>query len=98
MKIKLNQIEQFLLRLEENEKFVFENCPDDRIFQLIPFFQLVHVLNLDEIIWFLISLEQSLKGKLVRSEGYLMITLSDKVYVEEDLRRFTIQLLEKMRF
>ncbi|HGF7167853.1 TPA: hypothetical protein AB5F34_004021, partial [Vibrio mimicus] len=65
---------------------------------LIPFFQLVHVLNLDEIIWFLISLEQSLKGKLVRSEGYLMITLSDKVYVEEDLRRFTIQLLEKMRF
>lgn len=38
MKMKLNQIEQFLLRLEENEKFVFENCPDDRIFQLIPFF------------------------------------------------------------
>ncbi|EGR0570502.1 hypothetical protein E8L98_15690 [Vibrio cholerae] len=96
--MRLNDIEQFLLKLEKNEQLVFNDCPDDRILPLIPFFQLVHVLNLDEIIRFLISLEQSLQGKLVRSEGYLMITLSDDVYDEEELRRSTIQLLEKMRF
>ncbi|GHW44590.1 hypothetical protein VCSRO56_3571 [Vibrio cholerae] len=94
----LNEIEQFLLKLERNELLVFNDCPDDRILPLIPFFQLVHVLTLDEIMRFLISLEESLQGKLVRSEGYLMITLPDHAYDEEKLRIFTTQLQEKMRF
>ncbi|WP_336934433.1 hypothetical protein [Vibrio cholerae] len=94
----LNEIEQFLLKLERNELLVFNDCPDDRILPLMPFFQLVHVLTLDEIMRFLISLEESLQGKLVRSEGYLMITLPDHVYDEEKLRIFTTQLQEKMRF
>ncbi|ARR51739.1 hypothetical protein ETN89_20995 (plasmid) [Photobacterium damselae subsp. damselae] len=96
--MKLNEIEQFLLRLEENEQFVFNYRQDDRILAILPFFQLVHVLNLNEIIRFLALLEQLMRGKLVRSNGYLMIALSDDVYDEEELRRLTIQLLEKMRF
>lgn len=96
--MKLDDIEQFLLKLEQNEEVVFRDCQDDLIFPLIPFFQLVHVLNLDEIIRFIISIEHSQNGKLVRLDNTIMITIPEDSYDEELLRRLNIQLLERMRF
>ena len=98
MQFTLNSIEQFLFNLEQNEKTVFSEHPDYFIYPLIPFFQIVHVLNIEDVLTQLNQIEVVLGGYLIRVDGYLVYTCSEFGVREEDLRRLTIQLLEIMRF
>lgn len=98
MQSTLNPIEQFLLHLEQSERTVFSEYPDYLIYPILPFFQLVHVCNTEQVIEQLNQFESVLDGYLIRVDGYLAFTCPEFSAREDDLRRLTLQLLEIMRF
>ncbi|AYV25041.1 hypothetical protein L1D61_25700 [Vibrio mediterranei] len=98
MQRTLNPIEQFLLDLEQSERTVFSQYPDYLIYPVVPFFQLVHVCNLEQVIEQLNRFQSVLGGYLIRADGYLAFTCPEFRVREDDLRRLTLQLLEIMRF
>lgn len=95
---KLNETEQFLLHLERNESVVYQEHPDYLLFTIVPFFQLVHVINTQQVIQYLLQFELRSNGLLIRLDGYLTLACHEKNIRDDELRRLTIQLLEIMRF
>ncbi|EGR2156571.1 hypothetical protein DZ819_25195, partial [Vibrio parahaemolyticus] len=63
-----------------------------------PFFQLVHVINLNETLQKLKTIEESCFGLLVRDGGYVSLAISEQNFRQEEVRRNILQLLEIMRF
>ncbi|EGQ8095639.1 hypothetical protein G4T96_002170 [Vibrio cholerae] len=98
MPVTLNEIEQFLLHIEQNEEVVFEQYTDYLLLPIVPFFQLVHVQNTQQVINGLLCFEPASNGFLIRVDGYLTLACEDHSIRDDDLRRITIQLLETMRF
>ncbi|MBU2895877.1 hypothetical protein [Vibrio hepatarius] len=98
MQPALNKIEIFLLKIEQNEEAVFSQHPDYVLYPVVPFFQLVHIHNIEQVIEKLHQFETTLGGFLIRVDGYVTLACPEFSVLEEDLRRLTIQLLEIMRF
>ncbi|MCO4174553.1 hypothetical protein K8D10_22685 [Aeromonas veronii] len=93
-----NEIEQFLLHIEQNEDVVFEQYTDYLLLPIVPFFQLVHVQNTQQVINNLLGFESASNGFFIRVDGYLTLACEDHSIRDDDLRRITIQLFETMRF
>ncbi|HDI3264683.1 TPA: hypothetical protein PMC50_003331 [Vibrio cholerae] len=98
MPVKLNDVEQFLLHLEQNEGIVFEQYPNYVLLPVIPFFQLIHVQNVLQVIDRLHCFEPVSNGFLIRVDGYLTLACEERSIRDDNFRRITIQLLETMRF
>lgn len=98
MSEKLNEIEQFLLHLEQNENVVYEQHAEYLLFSVVPFFQIVHVINTLRVIQQLLFIESQFSGLLIRVDGYLTLACHEQNRRDDELRRLTIQLLEIMRF
>ena len=98
MQPELDKVESFLLKIEQNEETVFSQYPDYVLYPIVPFFQLVHIHNLEQVIDKILQFETILGGFLIRVDGYITLACSELGVLEEDLRRLTIQLLEIMRF
>ncbi|MDN3612031.1 hypothetical protein ACODM8_17760 [Vibrio ostreicida] len=98
MQPELNQIEQFLLDLEQSEQAVFSRYQDYVIYPIVPFFQLVHVSNIEQVMEQLSQFASVSSGYLIRVDGYLTLACAEFSIREDDLRRLTLQLLERMRF
>ncbi|GIA54395.1 hypothetical protein VCSRO39_3308 [Vibrio cholerae] len=96
--MKLNDVEQFLLHLEQNEGIVFEQYLDYVLLPIIPFFQLIHVQNTLQVINRLHCFEPASNSFLIRVDGYLTLACEEHSIRYDDFRRITIQLLETMRF
>ncbi len=96
--MKLNDVEQFLLHLEQNEGIVFEQYLDYVLLPIIPFFQLIHVQNTLQVINRLQCFEPASNSFLIRVDGYLTLACEEHSIRYDDFRRITIQLLETMRF
>ncbi|GIB52569.1 hypothetical protein VCSRO187_3353 [Vibrio cholerae] len=94
----LNFIEAFLVKLEENEKHVFLNCPEYIIVPLFPFFQLAYLLNLSEVLILLESIETESKGYIIRDTSNIALAYNEHRQLNEFIRYQTINILEKMRF
>lgn len=91
-------IEHFLQRLEKNEAVILRDYPDNLLLPIFPFFQLVHVINLDAIIALILQFEIAIKGVFIRVDGFLTLTIAEQDYSEDDVRRLSINLIETMRF
>lgn len=98
MQRELDQVESFLLKIEQNEDAVFSQHPDYVLYPVVPFFQLVHLHNIEQVIEKLHQFETTLGGYLIRVDGYITLACPESGVLEDDLRRLTIQLLEIMRF
>lgn len=96
--IPRDYMEHFLHNLEKNEAVILNGYPDNLLLPIIPFFQLVHVINLDDIIALIFQFEIAIKGVFIRVDGFLSLTLAEEDYFEDDVRRLTINLIETMRF
>ncbi|MCX8986014.1 hypothetical protein [Citrobacter portucalensis] len=83
--MNLNIVEEFLLNLEMNERHVFEDCPEHLVLHIMPFFQLVHVINVDEIIVRLMLFESVFSGKLIRVEGYITLVVDEHMVSKEKM-------------
>lgn len=91
-------IESFLLRIKENEEYVFKNSLDDFIFPIIPFYQLIYLTNIELILKELINLEYQLNCRLIRLDGYLTIAVDEQHSQEDKIKDSTIRILKIMRF
>ncbi|RSD30304.1 hypothetical protein [Vibrio pectenicida] len=98
MQPELDKVESFLLKIEQNEETVFSQYPDYVLYPIVPFFQLVHIHNHEQVIDKIIQFETILGGFLIRVDGYITLACPESSVLEDDLRRLTIQLLELMRF
>ena len=98
MQPELDKVESFLLKIEQNEETVFSQHPDYVLYPVVPFFQLVHLHNIEQVIENLLRFESTLGGFLIRVDGYITLACPESTVLEDDLRRLTIQLLEVMRF
>ncbi|MBS0045040.1 hypothetical protein KFE26_22565 [Shewanella sp. M16] len=93
-----DDIEYFLQRLEKNEVVIFKNYPDNLLLPIFPFFQLVHVINLEAVLALILQFEIAMKGVFIRVDGFLTLTIAEQDYSEDDVRRLSINLIETMRF
>ncbi|MDE1211615.1 hypothetical protein [Vibrio aestuarianus] len=98
MSHKIDEVEQFLLNLEHNEQRILSLCPDHLLLPTLPFFQLVHVINIEEVIKQLATIEIITGGQFIRVDGYLTLAIEEQLYQSEELRCLTLQLFEIMRF
>ncbi len=96
--ISLDGIERFLLHLEQNEGIIFRDCPEHLLLPIMPFFQLVHLVNLEAVIKMLLQIEQMTQGMFIRVDGFITFTIVEQDYSERDVRQFSIKLFELMRF
>ncbi len=94
----LNNIERFLLKLERNEHEVFTHHPDHLLLPIIPFFQLVHVEDIELVLKQLSLFEQGKGQFLIRLDGFVTLAADGTNLQKEDLRRWTLQLIESMRY
>ncbi|CAH8234928.1 hypothetical protein VAE122_3040171 [Vibrio aestuarianus] len=69
MSHKIDEVEQFLLNLEHNEQRILSLCPDHLLLPTLPFFQLVHVINIEEVIKQLATIEIITGGQFIRVDG-----------------------------
>ncbi len=95
---RLNPVEQFLLNLENSEKRIFEHCPENLLLPIIPFFQLVEVINLIEVLGVVGEYEATSKGVFVRVDGYLTLSVADQDFNLEGVRLFCKRLCDSMRY
>lgn len=95
---EFSPVEQFLLRLERNERDVFVHHPDHILVPIIPFFQLVHAVNVECVLIQLSRFEQEEGNALIRLDGFLTLAADEKNIRPDDLRRWIITLCESMRF
>ena len=91
-------IQQFLQRLEKNESVIFRDYPDNLLLPVFPFFQLIHLVNLEAVIDLIFQFEMASKGVFIRVDGFLTLTIAEQDYSEDNVRRLSINLFEKMRF
>ncbi|PIW61465.1 hypothetical protein [Shewanella sp. CG12_big_fil_rev_8_21_14_0_65_47_15] len=91
-------IQHFLQRLETNETVILRDHKDNLLLPIFPFFQLVHVVNLEVTIELILQFEIAMKGVFIRVDGFLTLTIAEQDYSEDDVRRLSINLFEKMRF
>lgn len=91
-------IQHFLQRLEKHEAIILRDYQDNLLLPIFPFFQLVHVVNLEGIIDLILQFEIATKGVFIRVDGFLTLTIAEQDYSEDDVRRLSINLFEKMRF
>ncbi|AQS37655.1 hypothetical protein Sps_02501 [Shewanella psychrophila] len=96
--ISLDGVERFLQRLEQNEKVIFRDYPDHLLLPIVPFFQLVHLGNLETVIEMILQFEIMTKGMFIRVDGFLTFTIVEQDYLEDEVRHFAINLFENMRF
>lgn len=96
--MNLNIVENFLLNLELNERMVFKDCPRHLVLHLMPFFQLVHVLNVDEVIGGLMLFERVFSGKLIRVEGYITLAVDEHMVSEDKMCNLINKLYSLARF
>jgi hypothetical protein len=94
----MNEVEVFLMNLEDNEVLVFEQYPDLVILPLIPFFQLTKVQNTYQMCEKLISFESIFGGFLIRVNGDITLACVENGINRDHIRRLTIKLIETMRF
>ncbi|WP_434525699.1 hypothetical protein [Photorhabdus asymbiotica] len=93
-----DHIESFLLRLENNEEQVFEFFQDYLLLPILPFFQLVHIVNTEEIMEELANIDKTFDSMMIRVDGYLTVAIAEKNYQEKELRNMVIHILQIMRF
>lgn len=93
-----DHIESFLQRLENNEEQVFEFFQDYLLLPILPFFQLVYIVNTEEIIEALANIDKTFDSVMIRVDGYLTVAISEKNYQEKELRNMVIHILQIMRF
>jgi hypothetical protein len=91
-------IQHFLQRLETNETVILRDHKDNLLLPIFPFFQLVLVVNLEVTIELILQFEIAMKGVFIRVDGFLTLTIAEQDYSEDDVRRLSINLFEKMRF
>ncbi len=94
----LSNIERFLLKLERNEREVFTHYPDHVLLPIIPFFQLVHVEDIELVLKQLSLFEQGEGQFLIRLDGFVTLAADETSLRRDDLRRWTLQLIESMRY
>ncbi len=94
----LNKIERFLLKLEQNEHEVLTHYPDHVLLPIIPFFQLVHVEDIELVLKQLSLFEQRKGLFLIRLDGFVTLAADETNLQKDDLRRWIIQLIESMRY
>ncbi|EKT60080.1 hypothetical protein [Providencia sneebia] len=94
----IGPIESFLDYIEKNEKHVFQNCLDDAIYPIIPFYQLVYVLNVEDTIKELIDIDKQFNSKLIRVDGYLTAVMAEENYQKKEFTNSVIHILKMMRF
>ncbi|KAA1195504.1 hypothetical protein [Photorhabdus heterorhabditis] len=93
-----DHIESFLLRLENNEEQVIEFFQDYLLFPILPFFQLVHIVNTEEIMEALANIDKTFDSMMIRVDGYLTAVISENNYQEKELINMVIHILQIMRF
>lgn len=96
--MKMELIEFFLAYIEKNEKQVFQFCLDDMLYPIVPFYQLIYVLNIEDVMEALMSIDKQFDSKLIRVEGYLTIAMAEENYQEAEFKRKVIHILKMMRF
>ncbi|EGQ8131803.1 hypothetical protein CGI04_06865 [Vibrio parahaemolyticus] len=94
----LSNIERFLLKLERNEREVLTHYPDYVLLPIIPFFQLVHVEDIELVLKQFSPFEQGEGQFLIRLDGFVTLAADETSLQIDDLRRWTLQLLESMRY
>ncbi|QFQ77496.1 hypothetical protein F9277_08775 [Vibrio harveyi] len=94
----LSNIEQFLLKLELNEREVFAHYPDHVLLPIIPFFQLVHVEDIELVLKQLSLFEQGKGQFLIRLDSFVTLAANETSLRRDDLRRWTLQLIDSMRY
>jgi hypothetical protein len=95
---KHDYIEIFLQRLEKNEEIILSDYHDHLLLPIFPFFQLVHVVNLEIVIDLILQFEIVINGVFIRVDGFMTLTIAEQDYSQDEVRRLTFNLLEKMRF
>ncbi|WP_036773138.1 hypothetical protein [Photorhabdus australis] len=93
-----DHIESFLQRLENNEEQVFEFFQDYLLLPILPFFQLIYIVNTEEIIEALANIDKTFDSMMIRVDGYLTVAISENNYQEKELRNMVIHILQIMRF
>jgi len=88
----------FLQRLEKNESIMFRDYPENLLLPVFPFFQLIHLVNLEAVIDFILQFEIATNGVFIRVDGFLTLTIDEQYYSEDNVRWLSINLFEKMRF
>ncbi|AVI67764.1 hypothetical protein CKQ84_19000 [Shewanella sp. WE21] len=88
----------FLQHLEKNEVVILGKYPNHLLLPILPFFQLVHVINLEAVIELILQFELVVKGVFIRVDGFLTLTIAEQDYSAENVRRLSINLIENMRF
>jgi hypothetical protein len=94
----LDSKESFLYHIEKNGEEVFKNNQDDLLLPLIPFFQIVYVNNINEVLEQLLIFETETNGLLVRFNEYISLAVSESNYNEKQIRTLMMKLLEIMRY
>lgn len=94
----MEPIETFLAYIEQNEKHVFQFCLDDMLYPIIPFYQLIYVLNIEDVIHELMSIDEQFASRLIRVDGYLTSVMAEENYHEAEFKRSVIHILKMMRF
>lgn len=94
----MERIENFLAYIEKNEKYVFQFCLDDMLYPIIPFYQLIYVFNIEEVIHALMRIDKQFDSRLIRVNGYLTVVMAEQNYQEAEFKRSIIHILKMMRF
>ncbi|EKT64612.1 hypothetical protein [Providencia burhodogranariea] len=94
----MGSVEFFLAYIEKNEKHIFQFCLDDLLYPIIPFYQLIYVLNIEDVIKALIRIDKQFDSRLIRVDGYLTIAMAEQNYQEAEFKRSVIHILKMMRF
>ena len=89
--------EDFLLRIEANERQVCDVHGDYRLFALFPFFFLVHAVNREEVFDRLFGFESGRECFIVRFEGCIGAAFSEEQTQLSDLTLFAMDVLGCIR-
>lgn len=91
-------IECFLTRIESNEAHVFNFHPDYLFIPILPFFQLVYVLNKKEIMDTLTNIDSTFNSLMIRVDGYLCLALDEVNYDEKAMSSMVTHVFNIMKF
>lgn len=94
----MEPVENFLAYIEKNEKHVFHFCLDDMLYPIIPFYQLIYVLNIEDVIQALMNIDKQFDSRLIRVDGYLTVVMDERNYQEAEFKRSVIHTFKLMRF
>ena len=89
--------EDFLLRIEANERKVCEVHGDYRLFAIFPFFFLVHAVNREDVFDRLFDFESGRQCFIVRFEGCIGAAFCEEQTQLSDLTLFAMDVLGSIR-